>query len=330
MRSAFIIGGTGQIGIATAAELMRHGWRVTVAHTGRREAQNVPPGAEIVAVDRRDSAALAAAIGTTDLLVDTMAFTAADADQLVDLAGHCGQLSVISTASVYADEQGRGFDTAGTTGFPEYPVPVRETQPRVPPSADSYSTNKVALEDRLLEASTKPVTILRPCAIHGINSKHPREWWLLKRMLDGRRVIPLAGGSSAVFHTSATANIAALIRAAAEQPATRVLNAADPVAPSLREIGETLAAMVGWNGTLVDMPVVSEVGGTPFSVPHPVVVSMEAAEAIGYVPAGTYAETLVPYVAWMRAHEADWKTAFPVFTHYPSDPFDYAAEDAAL
>ena len=27
---------------------------------------------------------------------------------------------------------------------------------------------------------------------------------------------------------------------------------------------------------------------------------------------------------------ADWKTAFPMFGHNPSDPFDYAAEDAAL
>ena len=32
----------------------------------------------------------------------------------------------------------------------------------------------------------------------------------------------------------------------------------------------------------------------------------------------------------MTAHAHDWQTAFPVFQHYGADPFDYAAEDAAL
>jgi NAD(P)-dependent dehydrogenase (short-subunit alcohol dehydrogenase family) len=33
-RQAFILGGTGQIGWAVAAELNQHGWNVTVSRTG--------------------------------------------------------------------------------------------------------------------------------------------------------------------------------------------------------------------------------------------------------------------------------------------------------
>src|SRR5690349_20990371 len=127
-RSAFIIGGTGQIGIAAAAELLRAGWQVTCSHTGRGEPQNVPAGASLAVVKRQDTAALSAAIGTADLVIDTMAFTGKDADQLAGLSGQYGQLCVISTASVYSDGQGRSLDEAGTTGFPEYPVPIPETQ----------------------------------------------------------------------------------------------------------------------------------------------------------------------------------------------------------
>ncbi len=328
-RTAFIIGGTGQIGIAAAAELLRHGWQVTCSHTGRGEPQNVPVGAKLTVVKRQNTEALAAAIGTVDLLVDTMAFTGKDADQLVALADRYGQLSVISTGSVYSDAQGRSLDAAGTTGFPEYPVPIPETHILVKPGPESYSTSKVELEQRLLETSTRPVTILRPCAIHGINSKHPREWWFVKRMLDGRQRIPIAFGNS-TFHTSATANIAALIRAAAETPATRVLNAGDPNPPTVRQVGETIAAQLGWTGAFVDVPPDSEVGGTPFSTPSPIIVDMRAAAAIGYTPAGSYAATTVPYLAWMQSHAANWKQTFPMFSHYPSAPFDYAAEDAVL
>ena len=78
------------------------------------------------------------------------------------------------------------------------------------------------------------------------------------------------------------------------------------------------------------MPHDSAVGQTPFSAANPIIVSMEAAAALGYRPAANYDAALVPYVEWMKVNAAGWKTAFPMFGHYPSDPFDYAAEDAAL
>ncbi len=139
------------------------------------------------------------------------------------------------------------------------------------------------------------------------------------------------GDADAHFHTSATVNIAAaLLRTVLDIPATRILNAGDPNPPSVREIGETLAAALGWTGSFVAVAADSAIGSTPWSVPSDFTVSMDAADSLGYRPAGSYAETLGPYVAWMKSHAADWQTAFPTFQHYPNDPFDYAAEDAAL
>ena len=42
------------------------------------------------------------------------------------------------------------------------------------------------MEQHLLDESAALVTVLRPCAIHGLGSRHPREWWFVKRILDRR------------------------------------------------------------------------------------------------------------------------------------------------
>jgi nucleoside-diphosphate-sugar epimerase len=328
MGRAFIIGGTGQIGIATAEALRDAGWDVTVAHRGHRKVEL--PGVRAVVADRRKPGEFEAALKDgADVVIDTVAFTPAEADQLLALRGSVGGYVVISSASVYADDRGRSLDTAAETGFPIFDGPIRETQPTIAPGPASYSTQKVALEQRLLESGAL-VTVLRPCAIHGPHSAHPREWWFVKRMLDKRLAIPVAFNGASRFQTSAVRNIAALIRTVAEQPAARILNAADPDAPTVAEIGATIAGRVGYSGDIV--PIDSdEIGHTPWSTPSPMVADMSAAEALGYRPAGTYAETVGEAIDWLVARNPeDWRKAFPVLAMYPGNLFDYEAEDRVL
>jgi hypothetical protein len=83
----------------------------------------------------------------------------------------------------------------------------------------------------LLDHASAPITVLRPCAIHGLNSRHPRERWFVKRMLDRRPTIPLAYRGTSRFHPSAAANIAALVCVATETLGSHVLNIADPDTP---------------------------------------------------------------------------------------------------
>ena len=38
-----------------------------------------------------------------------------------------------------------------------------------------------------------------------------------------------------------------------------------------------------------------------------------------------------PYLEWLaQGGTASWRERFPTYAAYPYDPFDYAAEDAAL
>jgi nucleoside-diphosphate-sugar epimerase len=177
------------------------------------------------------------------------------------------------------------------------------------------------------------VTILRPCAIHGVGSSHPREWWFVKRMLDGRAAIPLAFRGESRFHTTAAANIAGLVGVVAEAPATRILNIGDDPCLSVAEIGAAIGRHLGYGGrfVLLDDDSATECGFTPWSVPAPFVIDSSAARALGFAPL-SYEATVGPTCDWLveLASEGDWRAKLPVFGDYPRDPFDYRAEDEVL
>ena len=101
-----------------------------------------------------------------------------------------------------------------------------------------------AAEQVLLDSGV-PVTVLRPSKIHGPGSRQPREWMFVKRVLDRRPVLFLARRGAGVDHPTAAANIAALIELAARRPGRRILNAADPDAPSALDMSRAIAAHLG-------------------------------------------------------------------------------------
>jgi nucleoside-diphosphate-sugar epimerase len=336
MRTAVVIGASGQIGRPAVAALVRDGWEVTAASRGGGRDRTWDDGVRTVRLDRSDDAALAAVVGDgCDLVVDMVAYDAAHARQLTSLAGRVGSAVVISSVSVYDDGKGRNFDTLHEPdGFPDYPVPVPETQPTVAPGETSYSTRKAALERELLAAADRlPVTVLRPGAVHGPYSPLPRELYFVKRNLDGRRRRMLSYKGESRFHPSSARNIAELIRLAAARPGTRVLNACDGEAPTVAEIGAAVDAVMGveTETTVLDGPPDGSVGRTPWSVPLPVVFDMSAAERqLDYRPVVSYAESLPETVGWLRdaLSGRDWRECFPLLAQVYPDLFDYAAEDA--
>jgi len=336
-RHAFIIGGTGQIGLAITENLLTAGWTVSVGSRGQRNHHSHLADRRVnyVAVDRERPGELACALGNgTDALIDVTAYDAVHGRQLLDVQGSVGALVVVSSSSVYRDNAGRTLDEAAQNGFPELPDPITEAQPTVETGDVTYSTRKVALERTLFDEATVPVTILRPAAIYGADSIHPREWWFVKRMLDGRQVIPLAHEGRSRFHTSSVLNIAELARFALDKPATRILNIADPAALSVAEIGSAVAAHMGYEGEFIKLSsdiFPAGIGRTPWSVPRPFVLDNRAALALGYVPMTSYARAVhIVCDELVKSQDDDWRSRFPILASYPYDLFDYRAEDDAI
>lgn len=335
-KQAFIIGGTGQIGRAVGLKLLNEGWGVTFAsRIGNIPENALSLGAKAISLDRDQPGALAQAIGAgADAVIDTVAYEETHANQLLDIEAAVGQFVVISSSSVYCDETGRTLDEARENGFPDLPDGMTEDQPTVEPGPQNYSTKKVALETRLLDDAKRPVTILRPAAIHGTHSTHPREWWFVKRMMDGREAIPLCFNGRSRFHTTAALNIAEVTYHALANHRKLILNIADPVAPTVHEIGSHIAEAMGWTGTFVpidmgDPRLGSPVGWTPWSVPAPFTLSTEAARQIGYTAVTDYARSVSGTCQWLRSlADNDWRERFPVLARYTVPLFDYDTEDA--
>ena len=316
------------IGRAAARALARDGWEVVaVSRSGELPEGLAEIGVESVVADRADDAQLRAALGSgADIVYDSVAMNRAHGEQLNSLEGLVGSLVVISTASVYADDQGRAFDGEGGEP-PQLPVPIVETQRTAEPGDATYSTNKAELEQTLLHGPL-PSTLIRACAVYGPGAKNPRELYFVKRAVDGRRRVAIAWNGESRFNTVSAENLAELIRLAAAQPGDRLLNGGDTDPPSTLEICHAIGGALDYQFEPVLLP--ADEFNNPWGVPagSPLVVSMEAAEReLGYQPVTNYPEGVKETCAWLVAElesGRNWDDS------YIAASLDYEAEDAAL
>lgn len=333
-RKVFIVGGTGQIGQAIAHEFIAEDWDVQIGHRPGKPAPAdlLALGVGVAPLNREATRELARVLSAgADVVVDTIAYRPEHAAQWLELQADVGAFVIISSASVYRDARGRSLDEARQTGFPDFGGLIAERQATVDPGPETYSTRKVALEQAMLNGARRPTVILRPGAIHGLGCRAPREWWFLKRAMDGRTRVPVAYGGESRFHTTATANIARLALATVNSGLSGAFNIGDPIAPSVREIGQMIGVAMAhdWRIEGLAKHPVGAVGATPWSVPRPFLLDCSKAKALGYEPAVGYADSIAQTCQDLvkRTSDRPWREAFPGLAAYGEPWFDYAAED---
>ena len=325
--SVFVIGGTGQIGVATARRFQAAGWDVTVGCRTGGDEELTASGVRVVALDRADTSRLLAFARGRDAVVDTVAYTPDHGEQLAALAGEVGSLVVISTGAVY-----RGAEDGGDP----LPVPVSEDWPVLEPGTEGYGAGKAAMERVLLATTGLPVSILRPGTLHGPRSASLHQWSFIKPALDRRPHVVLAYDGRSRFSTSATANVAELIYRCAVKPGTRVLNAADDEALTVAEIGQRIFAAMSHECAIVTFPGPPRddgLGFNPWGVPADIVLDTGRARSeLGYTPAVSYEKALEADIEWaVRATAGkSWHDVFPglIGRYGPAPWFRYEAEDA--
>jgi nucleoside-diphosphate-sugar epimerase len=182
------IGGSGIISSACSALAVERGIELTVLNRGRSLDRPLPPGAEVLRGDIRDTAAARDLLGSRefDAVVDWVAFTPAQVRADIDLfRGRAGQYVFISSASAYQTPPSR--------------VPVRESTPLRNP-VWQYSRDKIACEDLLVAAYRGegfPATIVRPSHTYD-KTLVPFDggWTVLGRMRQGKPVVVHGDGTS--------------------------------------------------------------------------------------------------------------------------------------
>lgn len=324
MAKTVAIIGAGQIGFAACFAFLHDGWDVSLFSRtepqwgGRWEHYN-----RFQHYTRGEGPAPEA-----DLVLDTIAYDAEDVDRYQP--DDVGRLILISSASVYCDDQGRTLDEAAQNGFPEFSCPITEDQPTVAAGRKTYSTRKVRMENRAEELFGERATILRPGAVHGEKSRHPREWWFVKRILDGRTRIPFANRGLSRFQTTSAHTIGYVAQALADEEVGGIFNVKDQDSPSLIEIGKAMEYHLeqDLDLILIDGYPESGIGRSPWSVPRPFVTSSAKLKRHGISAGRPYEDDVANTIGELvRNTPTDWRAAFPQLAAYPWDLFDYEAED---
>lgn len=322
-RSVAIIG-AGQIGFAACYPFLNDGWDVTLY------ARTEPDwGSKWGHYNRfRRYVAGTDEAPVADVVLDTIAYDKADVAAYDP--DRVGRLIAISSASVYCDDEGRTLDEASVNGFPQFRGAIAEDQAIVPPGSSTYSTRKVRMEKAAQAGFGERATILRPCAIHGEKSRHPREWWFVKRLLDGRLRIPLANRGAGRFQTTSAMTIGNAAHFLAANAIGGVFNVQDADSPSVLEIGRAIEYVAEQQVELVEIEGYPDagVGRTPWSVPFDFVTTDQKLRDAGFAGGLPYQDDVANSVGYLaRLAPDDWRAAFPQLAAYPWDLFDYDAED---
>ena len=255
-----VIGGTNFIGPPVVRSLVESGHEVTVFHRGRTD-NGLPPDVERILGDRRDLADFSEEFKrfSPEVVLDMVPMNERDGRTLVEtFRGIAGRVVAISSEDVY-----RAYDIVRRRhpGPPD-PVPLTEDSPlreRLYPyereGVEEYE--KILAEKAVMDAPDLPATVLRLPAVYGPGDFQHRLFPYLKRMDDGRPVIPLEKGMSGWRWTHGYVdNVADAIALAVtnDRAANRIYNVGEPDALPWAEWVRSIGRAAGWSGEIREVP----------------------------------------------------------------------------
>lgn len=336
---ALVIGGTGFIGRFVVAQLAGMGHRVTVFHRGNSSGEL--PGEQILG-ERSNLATHREDFGhvSPEVVIDMILSSERQArDDMEIFRGIAGRMVAISSMDVYRAcgilhrrEEGPIDNTPLTEDSP-----LRETLHPYGPAVlkivrSFYSWvdedyDKIPVERVIMNDPNLPGTVLRLPMVYGPGDPAHRLFPILKRVDDGRRVIPLEVTTSRFRGCRGyVENVAAAIRLAAVSPRAsgRIYNVADPHTYTEAEWAEKVAGIAGWSGQVIALPAdraPKHLKSDHNLQQHWVPDTRRIREELGYAEAVPMEEALRRTIEWERANPP---------AQIDLRQFDYGAEDAAL
>ncbi|MCP5039923.1 MAG: NAD-dependent epimerase/dehydratase family protein [bacterium] len=323
---ALMIGGTGPTGVPVVQGLIERGYAVEMLHTGRNEVAETPR--EVVHIH-------------ADVY---------DPDQLEQvLEGRSWDLCVASygrlrkIAQLLSGKVGRFVSIGGFPALLGYmnpyayepygmPVPTPVDGPLVRSESLDTKGYRIVLTEEALLRHQPEATHFRYPFVYGPRQPVPREWLIVKRILDGRPHIILPDGGLTLHHFGYAENLAHAILTAIDNPENtlgQIYNAADSEVLTLRAVVELISEGLGHRWEIVNMPWELAVAARPLvtqpETTHRVVDTTKMQRDFGY------RDLVPPREAVVRT--ANWLVANPLSEDQQrllQDPFDYAAEDALI
>ena len=325
---ALVIGGTGPTGHFIVNGLINRGFKVAILHTGRHEVDEIPPEVEHIHTDPYSADALAGALKGHGF--DLIIATYGRLRRIADLArGHTDQFVSIGGVPAY-----RGYMNAPVWSPAGLPVPTAEGAPLVQDEAeDAKGWRIVKTEERVFDQHPDAIHFRYPI-VYGKYQLAPREWCIVRRLLDGRRRMIVPDDGLSLYHHGYAGNLAHAVLLAVDQPDLargKIFNAGDVEQLTLRQIIEITAAALGREIELVSLPNALAVSARPLLAQpwstHRVMDLTLIRSTLGYEDAWPPREALGSVVRWLAANPPE---RGGTTERILQDPFDYAAEDRLM
>jgi nucleoside-diphosphate-sugar epimerase len=325
-RSALVIGGTGPTGPPLALGLEQRGYEVTLLHSGRHE---VPEVAHLPHLhgDVFDRDAIAAVLGdrTFDVAVASYGRLRAIAEVL---QGRVGHLLSIGGVPVY-----RGFFDSAIHSPTGLPVPTREDAP-LATEADDGKSYRIGRTEQLLFEAHPGATHFRYPYVYGPRQLAPREWCVVRRILEGRPFIVLPDDGLSLITFGYVDNLAHAILLAVDHPEAstgQIFNCGDDEVLTLRQVVELITEELDHTWDLVSMPAELAVPARPLMMglrtTHRVMDTAKLRQRLGYTDVVPARRAVRLAARWLAEHPPEPGGYEELALE---DPFDYAAEDGLV
>lgn len=325
---ALVIGGTGPTGIPIVRGLVQRGYDVTILHRGSHERAETPAEVRHLHHDPYDADDLRAALAGQRF------------DVIVAMYGRLRTIAEITAGmtdrfvSVGGVPAIRGWMNPFLFEPHGLPVPVSEDAPTVIEPGDDQKGFRVARTEEAVLSHHPRAAHFRYPYVYGPYQVVPREWSIVRRILDGRRRMIIPDDGLTLHHHGYTENLAHAVLLAVDTPdaaAGKVFNAGDDEVLTIRHVVELCAAALNAELELISMPYDVAVPAHPLLAQplptHRVMDTSRLRNDLGYrdaVPArqavGLTAQWLAENPLAPRGQEETVLT----------DPFDYANEDRLI
>ena len=328
MMRALVIGGTGPTGMPIVRGLVDRGYEVTIVHRGLHERAETPPQVVHVHRDPYDAADLEAVFA--DARFEVVVAMYGRLRRIAELSvGHCEQFVSVGGVPAY-----RGWMNPWLDEPVGMPLPIAEDAPTVAHPEEDEKGYRIARTEEAVFEHHAGAAHLRYPYVYGPYQLVPREWSIVRRILDGREHIVVADEGLTLHHHGYTENLAHAVLLAVDRPdaaAGKVFNAGDEEVLSVRQVIELVAAALDHRLEIVSMPYEIAIPARPLLTQplptHRVLDLTRVRHDLGY-------RDLVPARAAI-AHTARWLVEHPcepggMEETVLTDPFDYGGEDALI
>ena len=325
-KTALLVGGTGPTGPAIAQGLASRGYTVTIAHRGEHELPEVMEFEHLHGdVFSEDDFVRMVAGRTFDVTVATYGRLRSVAKVMQGKTGHFISVGGVPVYRGFFDPT--RFEPVGL------PIPTREDAQLATEAEDGKSYRVSRSEEILFELHPR-ATHFRYPFVYGPRQLAPREWCVVRRILDGRSAIVLPDGGLTLVPFGYVDNLAHALLLAVDQPAaaqSEVFNCGDDEKLTIAQVVSLVARELNHQLEIVSMPADLAIPARPLMMghlsTHRVVDTSKLRDRLGYRDVVPAREAVARTARWLVENPPE-RGGYEEFAL--QDPFDYAAEDTLI